>query len=39
MSPARSTEPEQWVMNLLLDTPSDVGVPMDIAYEPVECGE
>jgi len=36
---ARFTEPEQLVMNLLLDTPSDVGVPRDIAYDPVECGE
>jgi len=36
---ARFTEPEQLVMNLLLDTPSDVGLPIDITYEPVECGE
>lgn len=36
---ARFTEPEQLVMNLLLDTPSDVGVPRDIVYDPVECGE
>lgn len=36
---ARFTEPEQLVMNLLLDTPSDIGVPIDITYEPVECGE
>ncbi|WP_082899887.1 hypothetical protein [Rhodococcus phenolicus] len=36
---ARFTEPEQLVMNLLLDTPSDVGVPRNIAYDPVECGE
>ncbi|MFZ2529328.1 MAG: hypothetical protein WAX14_17005 [Rhodococcus sp. (in: high G+C Gram-positive bacteria)] len=35
----RFTEPEQLVMNLLLDTPSDVGLPIDIAYEPVECGD
>ena len=36
---ARFTEPEQLVMNLLLDAPSDVGLPIDITYEPVECGE
>ena len=36
---ARFTEPEQLVMNLLLDTPSDLGVPRDIVYDPVECGE
>lgn len=36
---ARFTEPEQLVLNLKLDAPSDVGLPMDIAYEPVECGE
>ncbi len=36
---ARFTEPEQLVMNLLLDTPIDVGVPMDIVYDPGECGE
>ncbi|QHG85566.1 hypothetical protein D1O33_26625 (plasmid) [Rhodococcus rhodochrous] len=36
---ARFTEPEQLVMNLLLDTPSDLGVPRNIVYDPVECGE
>lgn len=36
---ARFTEPEQLVMNLLLDAPSDVGLPIEIAYGPVECGE
>ncbi|HET8994296.1 MAG TPA: hypothetical protein VFN32_10890 [Rhodococcus sp. (in: high G+C Gram-positive bacteria)] len=36
---ARFTEPEQLVLNLLLDTPSDVGLPIEVAYEPAECGE
>lgn len=36
---ARFTEPEQLVLNLKLDAPSDIGLPMDITYEPEACGE